>query len=243
MAVRALKSFFPTADELLAADISDLGEVLLVHLNSYEGRVKQHGRLYLNHLLAILDNRKTGLGPYPPAPEYGPRQPEVTRRVMEAWYWLERQGFLIPDPSCHGWHLISTDGERLLAKLLAAISGGASIDPNIKGDNRSVQIRGPDDTYLLVEPAGDRYQWRRAGREAKHEAPSNNRKRRTDQGLQQLKVRVRKLRAEHLSYQEICRRLGDTPRPPRATWRDLTWPQAYRHHTSAVTKWLSEACS
>ena len=117
MALRSLKSFFPTADQLLAADLSHLGEVLLVHLNSYEGRVKQHGRLYLNHLLAILDNRNTGLGPYPPGPEYGPRQPEVTPRVMEAWYWLERQGFLIPDPSCHGWHLISTEGKRRLAKL------------------------------------------------------------------------------------------------------------------------------
>jgi hypothetical protein len=117
MAVRALKSFFPTADELLAADISHLGEIVLVHLNSYEGRVKQNGRLYQGYLLAMLENRNVGLGRLPPAPEYGPRQPEVTRRVMEAWYWLERQGFLVPDPSCRGWHLISTEGERRLAKL------------------------------------------------------------------------------------------------------------------------------
>jgi hypothetical protein len=24
-----------------------------------------------------------------------PRQPKVTKRMMEAWYWLERQGLLI----------------------------------------------------------------------------------------------------------------------------------------------------
>jgi hypothetical protein len=85
MAVRPLRSFFPAADELLAADLPDLGEALLLHLNSYEDRVKQHGRLHQRYLLAMLENRNVGLGPLPPAPEYGASQPAVTRRVMEAW--------------------------------------------------------------------------------------------------------------------------------------------------------------
>lgn len=42
-------------------------------------------------------------------------------------------------------------------------------------------------------------------------------------------------------HQEICRRLGDHPRPPRAGWRDLPWPRAYREHRGAVARWLSDA--
>src|SRR5579863_2775222 len=125
MAVRPLRSFFPTADELLTADLAEVGQALLVHLNSYEDRVKQHGRLYQEYLLAMLENRNVGLGSLPPTPEYGASQPAVTRRVMEAWNWLERQGLLVPDPTCPGWHLISTEGEQLLARRLPEASGTA----------------------------------------------------------------------------------------------------------------------
>jgi hypothetical protein len=67
-------------------------------------------------------------------------------------------------------------------------------------------------------------------------------RRRVDPVVQQIKTRVKKLRAERRSYEDICGRLGDSARPPRAVWKDLTWPNAYRQHTKAVTKWLSEAC-
>ena len=62
MAVRPLKSFFHTAEELLAADLPALGEALLMHLNSYQDRVKQNGRLFQGYLLAMLENRNVGLG-------------------------------------------------------------------------------------------------------------------------------------------------------------------------------------
>ncbi len=119
MALRPLNSFFPDTDELLAADMERLGEVLLVHLTSYEGQVKQNGGFYRDYLLGMLEKRSAsmGLGQQPPGYDYGPKQVEVTRRVMEGWYWLERQGFLIPDPSRRGWHVLSTEGDRLLSKL------------------------------------------------------------------------------------------------------------------------------
>ena len=125
MAVRPLRSFFPTADELLRADLPKIAEALLQHLNSYEDRVKQNGRLYQGYLLAILENRNVGLGALPPGPEYGVDQPAVTRRVMEAWNWLERHGMLIPDHTCPGWHLISTEGEQLLARRLGGTSSSS----------------------------------------------------------------------------------------------------------------------
>jgi len=77
---------------LLAADLKDLGEILLVHLNSYDDRVKQQGRLNQGYLLAMLENGNVGLGALPGEPEYGAGQPALTRRAMEAWNWLERQG-------------------------------------------------------------------------------------------------------------------------------------------------------
>ena len=117
MAFRPLNSFFPTADDLLSAELPRLGEALLVHLNSYEGQVKQHGKLYRGYLLGMLENQNQGLGQRPPGYDYGAKQVEVTRRVMEAWHWLERQGFLVPHPSTQGWHVISTEGEELLSKL------------------------------------------------------------------------------------------------------------------------------
>ena len=117
MGIRPLKSFFPTADELLAADLPQVGEALLVHLNSYEDRVKQHSLLNRDYLFAMLENRNAGLGPLPPAPEYGDRQLEVTRAVMEAWNWLEREGLLIHAPKGGTWFSISRKGEDLLRRF------------------------------------------------------------------------------------------------------------------------------
>lgn len=114
---RPLNSFFPTADELLAAELPKLGETLLVHLNSYEGQVKQNGRLHRDYLLGMLENRNTGLGQRPGGYDYGGQQAEVKNRVMEAWFWLERQGFLVPDASSPGWHVISAEGQKLLSKV------------------------------------------------------------------------------------------------------------------------------
>jgi hypothetical protein len=72
---------------------------------------------------------------------------------------------------------------------------------------------------------------------------TQRRKRKTDPEVQQIKEHVRKLRKGGLDYREICDRLGTAKRPPRASWRDLSWPKAYLKHKSTVTKWLSEACS
>jgi hypothetical protein len=111
MAFRPLKSFFSTADELLQQDLPALGGVLLTHLKSYEGlnTVYQHAGLNRGYFRAMLENRNIGLGPLPKEPEYGTRQPEVTKRMMEAWNWLERQGLLIHnDQQVADWFTISS---------------------------------------------------------------------------------------------------------------------------------------
>jgi pyrimidine deaminase RibD-like protein len=112
-----LKSFFSTAEELLRQDLPTLGTILLTHLKSYEGlnTVYQHAGLNRGYLRAMLDNRSVGLGPLPQEPEYGIHQPQVTKRMMEAWNWLERQGLLIHnDEQVADWFIISSEGEELL---------------------------------------------------------------------------------------------------------------------------------
>jgi hypothetical protein len=119
MAFRPLKSFFPTADELLHQDLPTLGRVLLIHLKSYEGlsTVCQYAGINRGYFRAMLENRNVGLGPLPKEPEYGIRQPEVTKRMMEAWNWLERQGLLIHnDEQVGDWFTISGAGDEYLAQ-------------------------------------------------------------------------------------------------------------------------------
>lgn len=115
--LKPLKSFIPTADELLSLDLLRLGQILLLHLKSYEGlnTVYQYAGLNRGYFRAMLENRSVGLGPLPKEPEYGSRQHEVTKRMMEAWNWLERQGLLIRnDQQSADWFLISSEGERFL---------------------------------------------------------------------------------------------------------------------------------
>ena len=118
MTVRPLKSFFPTADDLLQQDLPTLGKVLLAHLNSYRSQntVYQQAGLNRGYFRAMLENRSIGLGPLPKEPEYQARQPEVTKRMMEAWNWLERQGLLIHNDEqvVADWFIISSEGEKYL---------------------------------------------------------------------------------------------------------------------------------
>jgi hypothetical protein len=66
----------------------------------------------------MLESRNVGLGTLPKEPEYGARQPDVTKRMMEAWNWLnwlEKQDLLIHnDQQAADWFTISNDGDALL---------------------------------------------------------------------------------------------------------------------------------
>jgi len=77
------------------------------------------------------------------------------------------------------------------------------------------------------------------GRQVKSESGH----RRLDPVVQRIKAKVREYKKANLTFKEMCERLGNSERPPRATWTHLPWPKAYEKHTSAVSKWLSEAGS
>jgi hypothetical protein len=81
-----------------------------------------------------------------------------------------------------------------------------------------------------------------------HEASSNEgshslrpRVRRKDDQLETTRQLVKQMRQEGYSHKEMCKRLGDHPRPIHAAWRNLTWPVAFLQHNSSVKKWLSAA--
>jgi hypothetical protein len=116
--LRQLKSFLPTADDVVNSDLPTLGQILLVHLKSYEGlnTVVQHGGINRRYLQAMLENHQVGLGPMPKETEYGTRQQEVTQAMMEAFNWLEREGHLIrnPEQPTGDWFTFSRSGQRLV---------------------------------------------------------------------------------------------------------------------------------
>ena len=65
MAVQLLHSFFPTADDVLRADLPRLGGVLLIHLNSWKetGKVYQvPGGFNRQYCLDMMEGPNRGFG-------------------------------------------------------------------------------------------------------------------------------------------------------------------------------------
>jgi len=108
---RSLSSLVPNAADLLALEVEELGGVLLVHLNVAGSPTVQNGLISQHNFFSSFNQSN----PYPP--EYGKSQPEVSRALMEAWSWLESEGFLTRDPSQPlPWFVISRRGQRLKSR-------------------------------------------------------------------------------------------------------------------------------
>jgi hypothetical protein len=121
MAARRISSFAGTgtADELLSLSTQKLAEIVLQHLKSYESEhtVMQNGLLHHLYFIAVIEGRNVGLGATNMKPEYGPRQPEVSEALEEAWAWLVNQGMLVKAAGQPEWFKITRDGEACLARL------------------------------------------------------------------------------------------------------------------------------
>ena len=124
MALRPLKSFLPTADDVVNSDLPTLGGILLVHLKSLEGKgspvYQPVGGINRQYFFDFMERRNTGIGPLPRnESEYGARQPEVSQALREAWNWLEKEGYLMHTPGqpVMDWFSISRSGEKLLSRL------------------------------------------------------------------------------------------------------------------------------
>ncbi len=104
----SLSSLVPNADDLLALEVEEVAGVLLIHLNSYGNdsgtSVVQQGRISQGNFFNGLDL----------LPEYPGRQAEVNQALMEAWSWLQGEGFLVRDANQGAdWFFLSRRAQRL----------------------------------------------------------------------------------------------------------------------------------
>jgi uncharacterized protein (TIGR02391 family) len=88
----SLSSLVPDADHLLALEVEEVAGVLLVHLNSYgdgagSGGIVQSGKVNQYNFFNDLNNN----------PPYSVRRDDVSRALLEAWAWLQSEGFLVQD--------------------------------------------------------------------------------------------------------------------------------------------------
>jgi hypothetical protein len=75
LARRCLREFYPTAGDVLSADLKGLGEALLIHLDSYEGRSTRQAPAFCHQQLKLLLSGMSG--------SYNRREPRRSRSVAE----------------------------------------------------------------------------------------------------------------------------------------------------------------
>ncbi len=114
-----LKTFFPTADDVVEADVERRGETLLKQLKTYEGGRTVHqptGGFNRGYYIGVMEGRSLGLGSgLPSQPEYAAQQPQVSRLMQESWNWAVTKGYLMQNPDQYGdWFVLTTEGEKHL---------------------------------------------------------------------------------------------------------------------------------
>ena len=98
----SIHSLLPDANALLELEPEELAGVLMEHFNSLPVSEQQDlNRNNFNHNHTVRE--------YPQE-----QQDDVQQALMEAWVWLEHEGFLVPKPGSHGeWVVISRRGSQL----------------------------------------------------------------------------------------------------------------------------------
>jgi len=158
MQFRPLSLLVPTAAELLSLEVEELAGVLLIHLKSYEAipsnSVYQNGLLSPSNFVGTFN--PTGYGPTRKEPEYGDKQPEVSRALMEAWAWLEKDGFLIRDVAQPAtWFWMSRRARRITSRedfacyRKASLLAKGQLHPLIASKVYPAFLRGEYDTAVF----------------------------------------------------------------------------------------------
>jgi len=140
----SIVSLVPKGADLLALEVEELAGVLLTHLNSYSdvmgSPVAQHGRINRHDFFNRLEH--TG------------HQEKVNRALLEAWSWLQGEGFLVTDPG-PDWFFISRRGQRLKSRAefgayrKAALLPKGQLHPLIAHEVYPAFLRGKYDTAIF----------------------------------------------------------------------------------------------
>jgi len=99
---KTLYSIIPDPEALLALEPEELAGIVLEVINSTE----QLSRGHLNRYNFSLPHN---FNEYPQ--QY---QEDISKAVMEAWVWLEREGLIAPEPGSQGeWVFVTRRGEKI----------------------------------------------------------------------------------------------------------------------------------
>jgi uncharacterized protein (TIGR02391 family) len=102
-----ISSLVPNADDLLHLEVEEVAGVLLTPLNSSrDGITLQHGVVNRYNFFNMLNQQ----------PEYRGRQDEVNHALMEAWGWLQNEGFLVPESDQEGRFFISRRARQMKSR-------------------------------------------------------------------------------------------------------------------------------
>ena len=97
------------------------------------------------------------LGSDPELMEYaGPHVKDFTRKLMEAWMWLEREGFVAPKPGQQDdWQFVTSRGQQVLededfeAYAMGSLLPTESLDPVLARHVRGLFLRGDYETAIF----------------------------------------------------------------------------------------------
>lgn len=144
-----LSSLVPNADDLLTLEPEELAGVLLAHLNSYgtgsgTSGVVQHNVVNRYNFFNDLDHH----------PQYPGRQSEVNRALMEAWAWLQADGFLIESTQPNSFFLskraqLIKSRSDLAAYRKASLLPKGQLHPLIAAKVYPAFLRGEYDTAVF----------------------------------------------------------------------------------------------
>lgn len=136
-------NLLPDAEVLLSLEAEELAGVVLEHLNSLSP-----GSGNLNRYNFSLEHSHSG---YPVS-----KIVEVTRALMEAWMWLEREGFLAPKPGDNNnWFFVTRRGKRVSTRTgldayrKSQLLPKAQLHPEIAGPCFTSFLRGEYDTAVF----------------------------------------------------------------------------------------------
>lgn len=158
----SISSLVPNVEDLLALEVEEVSGVLLTHFNSLGDNsgdsVAQGGSISLYNFLSDLDRN----------PIYPTRKEEVKRALLEAWSWLQGEGFLVPLP--HDWVFLSRRAKRLKSRDDFAEYRKANLLPKeqlhalIAAKVRPAFLRGEYDTAVFQAFREVEVSVRRAGK-------------------------------------------------------------------------------
>src|SRR5688500_11665786 len=138
-----LFDLLPDGDALLALEPEELAGVLLEYLNALPGSERDS----LNRHNYSLPHT---VREYPES-----LREAISRALMEAWVWLEREGLIVPKPGSSDWSVLSRRAARLHTRTDVASYRHANLlprgqlDPRIADKVWASFLRGDYDTAVF----------------------------------------------------------------------------------------------